>query len=180
MSRQQFIATAIKDVISRKGYDHQELKGEITAAITEAWDHLVKTRQILLDEKFAGAEVYKIGPKGREALKAARRNHAEGTWKLVKESLHSKLRQDVWNAYARCEYETAVFNAMKAVEVAVRDAAGLNEQQWTNIVEFIRKPTEIAKSLGCEWPASKGRWEGLKGYRAQMEAAHAIMAKIAH
>jgi hypothetical protein len=56
----------------------------------------------------------------------------------------------------------------------------LDEQQWTNIVEFIRKPTEIAKSFGCEWPASKGRWEGSKGYRAQMEAANKIITKMTH
>jgi hypothetical protein len=54
----------------------------------------------------------------------------------------------------------------------------LNEQQWTNIVEFIRKPTETAKSLGQEWPASKGRWDGPKGYRAQLEAAYAIVTKM--
>jgi hypothetical protein len=54
----------------------------------------------------------------------------------------------------------------------------LNEQQWTNIVEFIRKPTETAKSLGQEWPASKGRWDGPKGYRAEMEAVYAIVTKM--
>jgi hypothetical protein len=58
------------------------------------------------------------------------------------------------------------------------DPARLNEQQWTNIVEFIRKPSEIAKTLKCEWPMSKGRWDGPKGYRAQMDAAHTIIAKI--
>ena len=58
------------------------------------------------------------------------------------------------------------------------DPHKLNEQQWTNIVEFIRKPTEMAKNLGQEWPASKGRWDGPKGYRAQMEAAHAIVTKM--
>ena len=59
------------------------------------------------------------------------------------------------------------------------DLNSLNEQQWTDIVEFIRKPTEIARKIGCEWPASKGRWDGLKGYRAQMEAAYTIVTKLA-
>jgi hypothetical protein len=71
----------------------------------------------------------------------------------------------------------AVIGAAYRLEL---DCTRLNEQQWTNIVEFIRKPIEIAKSLGCEWPASKGRWEGSKGYRAQMEAAYTIMSKITH
>jgi hypothetical protein len=59
------------------------------------------------------------------------------------------------------------------------DPNTLIEQQWTDVVEFIRKPTEIAKILGEEWPASKGRWDGPKGYRAQMEAAYTIVTKIA-
>jgi hypothetical protein len=58
------------------------------------------------------------------------------------------------------------------------DAAKLTEQQWTNIVEFIRKPTEFAKKIGFDWPASKGRWDGAKGYRAQMNAAADIVEKI--
>jgi hypothetical protein len=59
------------------------------------------------------------------------------------------------------------------------DPTRLDEQQWTNIIEFIRKPGEIAKALGCEWPMSKGRWSGAKGYYAQMCAAQTIIAKIA-
>ena len=59
------------------------------------------------------------------------------------------------------------------------DPTRLDEQQWTNIIEFIRKPSEIAKALGCEWPMSKGRWSGAKGYYAQMGAAQTIIAKIA-
>ena len=51
-------------------------------------------------------------------------------------------------------------------------------QQWTNIVEFVRRPQEIAKKLNCDWPVSKGRWDGQKGYRAQMVAAHKIIQSI--
>jgi uncharacterized protein (TIGR02391 family) len=39
--------------------------------------------------------------------------------------LHPTIREDVWALYHRGKYDTAVFEAMKAVEVAVRDAAGL-------------------------------------------------------
>lgn len=60
------------------------------------------------------------------------------------------------------------------------DPGTLTEQQWTNIVEFVRRPQELAKKLGCEWPLSKGRWDGKRGYRAQMEAAHVLIGKIVH
>jgi len=39
--------------------------------------------------------------------------------------LHPTIREDVWALYHRGKYDTAVFEAMKAVEVAVREAAGL-------------------------------------------------------
>lgn len=46
--------------------------------------------------------------------------------KLPKSLLHPKLKQTVWMAFARGEYDVAVFQAMKSVEVAVRDASGLS------------------------------------------------------
>jgi hypothetical protein len=58
------------------------------------------------------------------------------------------------------------------------DATKFTEQQWTNIVEFVRRPQDLAKKLGCEWPVSKGKWDGQRGYRAQMQAAHNIISKI--
>jgi hypothetical protein len=56
--------------------------------------------------------------------------------------------------------------------------AALTDQQWTNLVELVRHPAEISKTFGLEWPQSKGRWDGPKGYRAQMEAAQSVVAKI--
>jgi hypothetical protein len=58
------------------------------------------------------------------------------------------------------------------------DPEKLDSQQWTNIVEFVRRPQEIAKRLNCDWPVSKGRWDGQKGYRAQMAAARKIVKSI--
>lgn len=45
--------------------------------------------------------------------------------RLARDTLHPAIREDVWSLYHREKYDTAVFEAMKAVEVAVRDAAGL-------------------------------------------------------
>ena len=44
--------------------------------------------------------------------------------RIPKEALHPTIREDVWALYHRGKYDTAVFEAMKAVEVAVRDAGG--------------------------------------------------------
>lgn len=39
--------------------------------------------------------------------------------------MHPAIREEVWALCHRGKYDTAVFEAMKAVEVAVRDAARL-------------------------------------------------------
>jgi hypothetical protein len=44
---------------------------------------------------------------------------------LPRETLHPKIADKVWMAFMRSEYDVAAFQAMKAVEVSVREAAGL-------------------------------------------------------
>jgi hypothetical protein len=44
--------------------------------------------------------------------------------RLPKDALHSALRNKVWAAFMRGEFDVAVLQAMKAVEVAVREASG--------------------------------------------------------
>ena len=43
---------------------------------------------------------------------------------LPKALLHAAIRERVWLAFARGEYDSAVFQAMKAVEVSLRQAVG--------------------------------------------------------
>jgi Protein of unknown function DUF262 len=57
-------------------------------------------------------------------------------------------------------------------------ASQISVETWGHLVEFVRRPTEISQKLGIEWPQSKGRWDGAKGHRAQLETASAIVAKI--
>lgn len=44
---------------------------------------------------------------------------------LQREILHPKVASTVWTAFMRGEFDVAAFQAMKAVEVSVRDASGL-------------------------------------------------------
>jgi Protein of unknown function DUF262 len=74
----------------------------------------------------------------------------------------------------------AVASIVGAAYRARTDLNTLSEQQWTNLVELIRHPLEMSKKLGSDWPQSRGRWDGPKGYRAQMETAQAVAAKIIH
>jgi uncharacterized protein (TIGR02391 family) len=47
---------------------------------------------------------------------------------LPKDMLHPKISEMVWMAFMRGEFDVAVFQAMKAVEVEVRDATALGNQ----------------------------------------------------
>lgn len=73
-----------------------------------------------------------------------------------------------------------VATAIGASFAAGVDLVTLGEDQWTDLVEFVRAPTETASRLGMEWPQSKGRWDGNKGHRVQFETAHKLVARIAH
>jgi len=43
---------------------------------------------------------------------------------LPKKLLHPMIAQKVWSTFIRCEYDTAIFQAFKEVEVAVRNGGG--------------------------------------------------------
>ncbi len=59
------------------------------------------------------------------------------------------------------------------------DTGLFTDRQWTKAVEFIRRPAETAAAMGVEWPQSRGRWDGARGNRAQLEAASALALTIA-
>jgi uncharacterized protein (TIGR02391 family) len=44
--------------------------------------------------------------------------------RIHKDTLHPRIAQKVWSAFMRGEYDTAIFQVMKAVEVSVREAGG--------------------------------------------------------
>lgn len=54
----------------------------------------------------------------------------------------------------------------------------LNTQQWTDIVEFLRRPKEIAQIFDINFPQSKGRWEGKSGHKSQFIAIHSVIRQL--
>lgn len=57
-------------------------------------------------------------------------------------------------------------------------AKSVPEKQWGKIVELVRSPQKAALSVGVQLPKSRGRWDGQKGYRAQLEALRATLDKL--
>jgi uncharacterized protein (TIGR02391 family) len=93
------------------------------SALLEAWAWLVREGLLIATKQ----DTYLISRrgrrlKGRQDLEAYRKSNI-----LPQESLHPLIADRVWPAFIRGEYEAAVFQAFKEVEVAVRTAGGFQE-----------------------------------------------------
>jgi uncharacterized protein (TIGR02391 family) len=99
---------------------------EIAEAVAEAWAWLEGQALLVPDRDQVGSFPFrKLSRKAQRLAREAdpRRELASRT--LPKQSLHPTIREDVWSLFVRGKFPAAVFEAMKAVEVAVREAAGL-------------------------------------------------------
>jgi len=102
-----------------------ELQAEINLAIGEAWGWMIAQSLLVPTGSHGASDSYVLG---RRALKFQDESEFacfSVSRMLPKESLHPRLADKVWSAFLRGEYDVAVFQAMKAVEVSVREASGL-------------------------------------------------------
>ncbi len=97
---------------------------EIAVAVMEAWAWLVREGLIVPAVGLRSDSFYQVSRRGR-ALKS----HGDvDAWRnerwLPKGMLHPTIVGDVWSMFIRGQYEAAVFQAFKSVEVAVRTKCG--------------------------------------------------------
>jgi uncharacterized protein (TIGR02391 family) len=100
-------------------------KEDVKLAIREAWA-LLEGAALLIDHPgYRGGQMKMLSRRAKRLGRETDIRRAFSARLIPKESLHESIREDVWSLYHRGKYDTAVFEAMKAVEVAVREAAGL-------------------------------------------------------
>ena len=104
----------------------QQLRAQIEQAIMEAWAWLEAQGLLVPADITNGANGW------RRLSRRALRMEGEADFAsfqvarlLSRDQLHSRIAERVWMAFMRGEFDTAAFLAMKAVEVSVREAAGL-------------------------------------------------------
>jgi uncharacterized protein (TIGR02391 family) len=107
------------------GYPGALRRDQITLAIREAWAWLEGQGLLLSDPRYLLTESRILSRRAQRLAGDAKSRRAISGHKLPKDTLHPAIREDVWALYHRGKYDTAVFEAMKAVEVAVRSAANL-------------------------------------------------------
>jgi uncharacterized protein (TIGR02391 family) len=108
-----------------QGYGSPARADEAKQAIREAWAWLEGQALLIRDPSLLRGENRILSRKGCRLGRDAKARRVFSGHRLAKESLHPSIREDVWALYQREKYDTAVFEAMKAVEVAVRTAARL-------------------------------------------------------
>lgn len=109
------------------GYPRHRVK-EIGDALTEAWAWLEAQGLVVPEDGTNGQNGW------RRLSRRARRMESEADFAsfkiarlLPREILHPKIADPVWRAYMRGEFDVAAFQAMKAVEVSVREASQLDD-----------------------------------------------------
>jgi len=102
----------------------QERKEEISKALMEAWVWLENEGLIVPKPASFGEGWMFISRRGRQVYNREGLERYRQSNLLPKKLLHPVIAQKVWAPFIRGEYDTAVFQAFKEVEVAVREAGG--------------------------------------------------------
>jgi uncharacterized protein (TIGR02391 family) len=121
-----FINSALGVANQPGGHYPGNRRGELQVAIREAWYWLEGAALLIPHPGYMGEHSIRILSRRAERL-ADEPDPARsfGARRLPKEALHPRIREDVWSLFHRGKFDSAVFEAMKAVEVAVRESAGL-------------------------------------------------------
>jgi len=107
----------------------QVRRNEIEQALGEAWAWLEGAALLIPSREYIGAHTIRVlSRRAQQLAKEHNPRQAFGERRIPKDALNENIREDVWALYHRGKYDTAVFEAMKAVEVAVRAAAGLTSK----------------------------------------------------
>jgi uncharacterized protein Ymh len=150
--------------------DHQE---SICRALMEAWGWLEREGLLAPKPGSQGEWVF-ITRRGRQLTtqKEVRRyRHAN---LLPRQLLHPRIAQKVWSSFLRGDYDTAVFQAFKAVEVRVREASNFPDTEIG--VNLMRKAFQPESGTLADRSAPKADQQALSdlfrwGYRFVQESA---------
>ena len=107
---------------------------EVSLALAEAWAWL-EAQALVVPRDMDRGSARRMSRRALKFADEADFSRYAVARMLPREALHTKIAQTVWMAFMRGEYDVAVLQAMKAVEVAVREAAGLPAKEiGTNLM----------------------------------------------
>jgi uncharacterized protein (TIGR02391 family) len=106
---------------------YQGRKNEINLALAEAWAWLVAQGLLVPAPEDATGSWRVLSRRAQQFEDEAEFAQFAIARMLPKDFLNPRISKIVWLAFVRGEYDVAVFQAMKAVEVAVREVSGFSD-----------------------------------------------------
>ena len=126
-----FLITVIGDGRGYHGQYPPRQSASVEEAIREAWAWLEGSALLIKHRGYREPNhVRSLSRRARQLAEEPDARKVFAVRRIPKETLHPVIREDVWSLYHRGKYDTAVFEAMKAVEVAVRAAAGFSDGDY--------------------------------------------------
>ena len=115
----------------------QSKRPEIDLAISEAWAWLEREGLLVPAPDINGHNGWRVlGRRARSYAQDVDTSRRAAPVTFPKELLHPRILEKAWPAYMRTDFDNAAFEAMKAVEIAVRDAAGYGpEKIGVNLIQ---------------------------------------------
>lgn len=125
-------------------------------ALREAWAWLVH-EGLLVEREHHGS--YRISRRGEKMHKWADVEKYRKENLLPRNQLHPAIAQKVWATFLRGDYDTAVFQALKEVEVAVRRAGGFGDSDLGP--KLMRKAFEVDSGPLTDMSRVPGERQGM-------------------
>jgi len=135
-----------------------EHRDAISKALMEAWMWLEREGLIAPRPGTDGNWVF-ITRRGHQITNRSDLESYRHSNLLPKQLLHPVIAQKVWAPFIRGEYDTAVFQAFKEVEVAVRAAGGYEHRDYGE--KLMRKAFDITNGPLTDMSLSKAEREAL-------------------
>ncbi|PSO25205.1 TIGR02391 family protein [Bradyrhizobium sp. MOS002] len=135
-------------------YDRRN-EHQILLAVTEAWNWLEVHGLLVPAPGTNGSHGWRVFSRKAEKLTSSDdvRQFAKSRH-LRREILNPRIADKVWSAFIRSEYDVAVFQAMKAVEVAVREASGFGAEELG--VKLMRRAFNVENGPLTDMTAEMG------------------------
>lgn len=106
-----------------------EFVDKIAIAIAEAWGWLITQGLLVAEPMQAGGDRVIVTRRGKQIAAKGDFDAFRKASRLPREILHPTISEKAWPNFIRGDYDTAVFQAFKEVEVKVRDAGGFDHRK---------------------------------------------------
>ena len=123
-----------------------ERRHDVSRAIIEAWQWLINAGLVVPYPLDPHSDQYEFSRRGALLTDQQQFSAFRERLRCPRELIHERLIESAWPIFLRGDFDTAVFQSFKEVEVAVRDAGGYSDTDFGK--ELMRKAFRPANESG--------------------------------